>query len=160
MSEREWVVGDVAVGNINRWTGRLMRTSDTRWTCDDGAEWAASQVDSVRPLVVLDPDNEDDLDGLCASLVEAMHAAGDVASAANGVHPATVAAALRDFITPPPPEPQGLGAVAEDRHGDLWVSFHSSATGTWWRDRKGQNVRWSGLGIKSADQIKSQGWSE
>lgn len=121
MTGREWQPGDVA----------LVECSDGEWrqaTCEPHPNYTGMLVwrfpdrvyrhvndSAARPLVVIDPESPDDLDRLCKVLVEKMYAAGDAASAANGVHPSTMAAALRKFATPKPEEPTGLGAVVEAR---------------------------------------------
>ena len=56
-----------------------------------------------------------------------MHRAGDVASAANGVHPATVRDALAAYATPAPPpldEPTEWGARVTDAEGKRWLLSH------------------------------------
>lgn len=79
--------------------------------------------DRRRPLVVLDPEDREQMDLVAKTLVEKMHRAGDVASAANGVHPATLVATFRQLANPTPriEEPTGLGAVVEDEDGDNHV---------------------------------------
>lgn len=112
------------------------------------------------PLAVIDPESSDDLDRLCKALVEKMHTAGDVASAANGVRPATVAAALREFANPKPPkpdEPQGLGAVVEDADGVLWIRHDSTPIETHWintDDCHERYRRWDGI---DAVRVLSEG---
>ena len=86
----------------------------------DGKTWRECGADafcvdtptSVHPLVVLDPDDLAQAESLAKALVEAMYAAGDRYSAANGVHAGTVSTALRALVKPRIPEP-GLWAVVE-----------------------------------------------
>lgn len=105
-----------------------------------------------RPLVVIDPESPDDLDGLCKALVEAMYTTGHPASAANGVHPATAQAALRKLASPAPDEPQGLGAVVEDAGGRRWSRVADMAGNPYWMrlEMDGDHVTtvwtgWSGV---------------
>lgn len=66
----------------------------------------------VRPLVVIDPDSDDDLSRLWRLLPD------------NLVSADQLQAALREFANPTPPrpdEPTGLGAVVEDEDGDEWI---------------------------------------
>jgi hypothetical protein len=80
------------------------------YTCDSDV---FDVVRDIRPLVVLDPKDYEQSSALAKALVEAMHAAGDKHSAANGVHPATVAVAIAALTKPPRiPEP-GLWGVVE-----------------------------------------------
>lgn len=136
MSAREWKPGDVALVRCSDGEWRqaqfenLLSADAPAWRFPDGL--VRSAATAASPLVVLDPGG--DLDPFCKALVEAMHKAGDRASAANGVHPGTVATALRSLLAPPKPdEPQGLGAVIEDDKGKRWVRSHQRGK-PWYRD--------------------------
>ena len=86
--------------------------------CDHAALTAVAA--DLRRLVVIDPDNEDDMDRL-----------GDILDNHEwepkprlGAFLFGLADALREFANPKPPkpeEPTGLGAVVEDAGGTLWV---------------------------------------
>src|SRR5690348_17082834 len=98
---REWRPGDVAMVESDTQKWRVFRTvhrgvevwADANGPLMPDDEWVPNRT--IRPLVVIDPEDREQVDTLCKALVEQMHRAGDVASAANGVHPATVAHALR-----------------------------------------------------------------
>lgn len=98
--------------------------TDTPWmqvTGEAAGAWVAKEhVEDIRPLAVFAPDNLSEMEALAKALVEAMHAAGDKASAANGVHPATVAAALR-AVSRRIPEPTRRFAVVTDVYGHDWT---------------------------------------
>lgn len=102
MSAREWKPGDVAMSHVEGFDPRVAMRVDFKnkqWIDADGDPLSDPDGGTTfRPLVVLDPENDDQVDGFCKALVEAMHRAGDVAGAAHGIHPATVAAALRAHI--------------------------------------------------------------
>lgn len=111
------------------------------------------------PLVTIDPADREQVERLCKVLVESMHAAGDMASAAKGVHPATVTMALREFAKPTPPkpdEPMGLGAVvATERDGDyILVSLENDAP--WYNVQSDSFTTWSAV---RAVRVLSEGLS-
>lgn len=152
MSGREWKPGDVAM--ITTTTGRtLVAVRDAEgggWNGLLTLEWNLDRhVTEARRLLVIDPEDREQVDTFAKALVEAMYAAGDHASAASGVHPATVANALRSLITPPkPPEPTGLGAVVIDAKSDHWVLINvpgvrlkpTRTWRTWWGSREWSEI--------------------
>ena len=126
---REWKPGDVAVvrsmygdevtairtGTPNNmgWSYSMRtRTGSTQtWHSD------ATGYSVVRPLVVIDPDDED------LPIAHAIYEALDDCGTRDfRVQRERIRAALRSLIEPPKPdEPTGLGAVVEDADGCLWV---------------------------------------
>lgn len=73
---------------------------------------------TARPLVVIDPEDREQVERLLASL-QSMSFAVWACGAFTCMQ-----AALREFANPTPPrpdEPRGLGAVVEDEAGDAWV---------------------------------------
>lgn len=121
--------------------------ADSPWvrvSGDAAGHWIqADGVENVRPLAVFDPDDPSDMNALAKALVEAMHAAGDRASAANGVHPSTVAAALR-AVSRRISEPKGRYAVVRDKHGHDWNRRGMTQTSSYeWVDLEtGQSTDW------------------
>jgi len=91
-------------------------------------------VTDVRPLVVLDPEDRDQM--------IALH---ETFSRAVGVtwHGWPQVPVLRDVLTryaeaqtkpTKPPEPTGLGAVVEDADGEVWVRFKTAEIRPWRRN--------------------------
>ena len=118
MSKREWKPGDVAVYD----GGRVIRVDpgdDPHWVDDEGDARRGSWPDrQARPLVVIDPEDSDQVERLMDG-VTWLFSQADVN---------TVQAALREFANPTPPkpdEPQGLGAVVEDADGVLWIKVYA-----------------------------------
>jgi hypothetical protein len=106
---REWKTGDVGQSNY----GRVFNTQ-RGWIFDDESGYPEPEgIAGFRPLVVIDPEDREQVERLNTALLDA--SAGTYA-------PSRVAAALRSLLAPPrPPEPQGLGAVVEDAEGGRWV---------------------------------------
>jgi hypothetical protein len=92
---------------------RLGVVAKTRRYWQDGKGWTVVESITVdgRPRVLVDPEDREQVDALCKALVEKMYAVGDKRSAANGVHPATMAAALRSLLAPPRPEEPPVWSV-------------------------------------------------
>ncbi|GAB3776651.1 hypothetical protein FB382_004357 [Nocardioides ginsengisegetis] len=123
---REWKPGDVAiVTNQSGESGRAIRFSGSP---EDG--WFAERdgiggdLTDARPLVVIDPENREQVERLC-NLVDG--AFNDTRIDGTGPTSTELAqAALREFANPTPPkpeEPTGLGAVVVDEKGRLWVNL-------------------------------------
>lgn len=139
--KREWKPGDVALvsapGLPERratWATGCPKENHPKaphWHLADRNTYLPMTVDA-RPLVVIDPDQIDDL---AAALNESLDfRPGSVLAEA-------VAAALRDTIsafanpTPPKPEePTGLGAVVEDAEGWRWVRRSTHPARPWTAD--------------------------
>ena len=175
MSAREWRPGDVALRIDGNDRSLAMYARRCNFHATGGAHWHTVHANGLGdwdtehegvqwvPLVVIDPESEDDRDRLCKALVEAMYEAGDRSSASQGVHPATMAVALREFAAPTPPkpdEPLGLGAVVRDDNGRVYVRAANDDIP--WVDIKADAFwsKWADLAVSSPDQILSAGWSE
>jgi hypothetical protein len=76
----------------------------------------ADNVTDIRPLVVIDPEDREQVERLSVAL------GGDHYYGSTGI----LQAALREFANPKPPEPTGLGAVVEDARGVRWVRTESA----------------------------------
>ena len=105
----------------------------------------------VRPLVVIDPEDAEQVERLWRAWTT--HAP-DYRLAQDNMQ-----AALREFAnpTPPkPPEPQGLGAVVEDRSRERWVRVNTNTGTQEWRccDYNGEFRRWDAI---DAAKVLSEG---
>ena len=130
MSEREWKPGDVAMVTLTKThdgrTERAWLHNDGCWTFADGNGGHSSRDDVIaaaRPLVVLDPENADDMRRLSDAL-RTVDTSGDLPEEPMTFHALKVRAALRELANPTPPkpdEPTGLGAVVESADGDHWI---------------------------------------
>jgi hypothetical protein len=103
--------GDVALveGEV------MLRRTDGRWEHGDQLRFPIYS-DDARPLVVIDPEDREQVE----TLRIAYHA--QRMTATGGTSFDDMQAALRSLVAPPKPEePQGLGAVVEDAEGTLWA---------------------------------------
>jgi hypothetical protein len=83
----------------------------------------AVEQGDVRPLVVIDPEDREQIERLAEAIDRADYDHG-------GKYPDVYQAALRSLVSPPRPvEPLGLGAVVEDDISVRWVRVNT-ATGT------------------------------
>jgi hypothetical protein len=148
MSAREWQPGDVRVA-VDEGIVRLFRyypdvatnpwVLDRDYSRDHGhSNWTEAEVAALRPIVVIDPENDAQLERLAYHLARI---GGDWPRDLGAVR-----MVLNAMIAPPKPaEPMGLGAVVEDVDGERWVQF-SSKNGLWWRNYQGWNRRWTEFG--------------
>ena len=127
----EWKPGDVAIIPFSAGEERGMWLGDS-WAVTGGRAQSSNYA-TRRPLVVIDPDSDDDLSRLWRLLPD------------NLVSADQLQAALREFANPTPPkpdEPTGDGAVVEDASGYRWVRIAGNAVGSPpWRHR-GHTARW------------------
>lgn len=137
--KREWKPGDVAMVTDESGTSRIAvygafnPRMKHHWHYDEAG--IGRILSPSRPLVVIDPESEEDVDRLAAGYVRTF-------STVDPPHPETIRicarqmrAALREFADPKPPrpeEPTGLGAVVEDSHGDKWVWMANGSSGPHW----------------------------
>ena len=138
---REWKPGDVVAAtvdgreNVRLVAGWSRYEPQLRW-CEVSPRWGngddeecwfmPERVTDARPLVVIDPENEADVERLADEIFAAM----------SGVEPTFYAtqAALRSLIEPPKPDgPTGLGAVVEDANGNRWVSVTNRGADDRWQ---------------------------
>lgn len=134
MTAREFQPGEVAlieVGSSAR-AHVAIRDSSAGWLIGDSHAWRFlldrqdPEVTVVRPLVVIDPEDREQVERLTAALIGAPDPF--VARIDD------VQAALREYAnpTPPkPPEPTGLGAVVEDAEGKRWVRNNPRGVAAW-----------------------------
>jgi hypothetical protein len=141
---REWKSGDVAVSSSGvRW----FRQDSGNWISDEGQVLTFFLSSGPRPLVVLDPENDDDMQRLADALRSHDRLTWD----------GMARDALRSLLTPPPPpieEPTGLGAVVLDDKGRKWVRTQAEFSA--WTRGKGADVSWDRF---KPVEILSHGWS-
>ena len=118
---REWIPGTVAM--VTDATGEVRPMIYIAGACWHGADETggvrcldASQAEDARPLVVIDPEDNDAVRALANAFYERRGAdiGGNRHNAMQG--------ALRSLVAPPrPDEPTGLGAVVQDARGVAYV---------------------------------------
>lgn len=116
MSAREWKPGDVAEVGV----GRAMRHESGHWVFPDGSYNTDDQRIPTRPLVVIDPEDREQVDRLVEIMV----------GLSEGTFPVRLQEALRDFANPKPPkpdEPTGVASLVEDADGAIWARQCSGA---------------------------------
>lgn len=110
-------------------------------------------VTDLHPLVVLDPEKREDAETLLSSWL----AHDSDAPTVYGVD--AMQATLRALAAPTPAEPMGLGAVAKDAHGYIWLRQDYGITPgalPWWsKSLRGQR-EWSEI---ESPEVLSEGWS-
>lgn len=100
----------------------------------DGTTWTSADRVAARPLVVLDPEDREQVERLWTAFRDD--------SRCNAVD--VMVDALRSLIRPPkPPEPQGLGAVVETPGGRYVRSDVETCNP--WRGPKGIPFEWADL---------------
>jgi len=130
---REWKPGDVAlVRRGPSWSGRAMWTLEG-WIDQGGDRERVPLFDitDARPLVVIDPEDREQVNRLDVALSAMSFSARHCGSFS------VLQAALREFANPTPPkpaEPTGLGAVVEDAAGTHWVRHQTTGGGGWYVD--------------------------
>jgi hypothetical protein len=137
--KREWKPGDVVTAtvkgreNVRLVAGWSKYAPQLRW-CEMSPRWGdgddeecwfmPNAVTEARPLVVIDPEDREQVDGLWAILRDGLA----LRSRDN------MQAALREFANPTPPrpdEPTGLFAQVEDSDGTTW--YRSAEQNSVWR---------------------------
>ena len=149
MSGREWKPGDVIVDAGGSWFWIVEVTSNTEaaaksgraWTPGssavdaDGNGWRVDSIEGARPLVVIDPEDREQVERLIERMAQARVWAvvpTDIDSMAD-YRANQMQTALRSLVTPPKPdEPTGLGAVVEDVSGRRWTRYDTRDPQPWW----------------------------
>jgi hypothetical protein len=119
---RDWKPGDVAMVRLDPRTEIRVFWNGQHWQGVKGVFYDLHV--SARPLVVIDPDDAEAVERLCASFLM-----GDEGTSIGNV--TDLQAALREFANPTPPkpaEPTELGAVVEDASQ---VEFVHLGSGLW-----------------------------
>lgn len=171
MGEHEWKPGDVAMV-----TARWIRTDDHSeryavrrpdgWWSRAGVRVGDWEVSAVRPLVVIDPEDREQVERLVGGLMN-VNFWSVIPAEAEGITHRTgqMQAALREFADPRPPkleEPTDLGAVVEDEEGVLWVragDSHGGRLSDNWRRvvTQGDDGWWSEWRNIAAVRVLSEG---
>lgn len=118
---RNWKPGDVAMSKYG-----IVFLTESGWIFDDHDGPAAVSLQNLRPLVVIDPEDREQIERLAEVFCK---------SPSSGWVEA-MQVALREYAEPrlpKPSEPIGLGAVVEDSRGILWIRTAPPAAGdpTW-----------------------------
>lgn len=93
------------------------------WHTARGTHSDGSSADAIRPLVVIDPEDRQQVERL-----ESLYLRDEHDECANPTD--CMADALREFANPTPPkpdEPLGLGAVVEDADDERWIKIDTHA---------------------------------
>jgi hypothetical protein len=152
MSAEKWDPGTVAMVAGRDGTEVAAIWQGNQWATSTGRYLNHWQV-TVRPLVVIDPDDREAverLDDLLWASVDAETAQADMQ------------AALREFanLTPPKPdEPLGLGAVVEDAAGTKWIRHDSVEIRTRWLNTDDCETRYRAYDDLDAVRVLSEGVS-
>lgn len=147
--KREWKPGDVALIPFARGDIRAMFTTDG-WAISDAPDVRGiGEFGDVRPIVVIDPEDHQQVERLVKALSTGQPLIGldptnrEMVDQAWVTHTQT---ALREFANPTPPkpeEPTGLGAVVEDVEGDLLTHIGNHD----WVTPGGDSFIWSELKV-------------
>ena len=117
----EWKAGDVGLTARGRLALRREHNPDG-WIDSQGAPWSNDKFPAnVRPLVVIDPEDREQVERLVVDYLSRYDGQPAVAQVAEIDY---MQAALREFANPTPPrpdEPQNDGAVVEDAEGTRWI---------------------------------------
>lgn len=142
--KRKWKPGDVALVPFTRGDIRVMFTTDG-WVISDAPEVKCIPgFSDIRPLVVIDPEDREQVERLHQSILR-VYGQQKVTDAADNTM--LMQAALREFDNPTPPkpeEPMGLGAVvATGADGDFirvscesynpWLNVQTGVVHSWLR---------------------------
>lgn len=116
----------------------------------------APQVTDARPLVVLDPESDEDRECLRAAMSDACPSSGQSVSLTRAA-----GAILSALAAPTPAEPMGLGAMVRDRAGDLWMRSQAAYDGdplVWMKSTtsKPDFTEWASI---QSPEVLSEGWS-
>ena len=140
---REWEPGDVAIIETGHNGGKVSLVVETFDGCPnvaiaDETEPLAYGADELRPLVVIDPEDAEQVDRLVRLMCSAFS------------HRESAQAALREYANPTPAkpdEPTGLGAVVETASGRRYVRTYGPADTDdyqcWKPDVFTNRVQWS-----------------
>ena len=112
---------------------------------EDVGDWLSLFTDA-RPLVVLDPESDED----AAVVADLLGTPGSHAVARS---------ILRALAAPTPAEPMGLGAVVLFDDGRLATRSEVKADFPWSIQDQTGNYSWSFLSANNTIEILSEGWS-
>lgn len=128
---RDWKPGDVAVVTLT--DGTEVRAL---YTFRGGSPWVTVATASyekgiaARPLVVIDPEDFEQVSRLAHTIAHTFHSTSD------NIYADGIQAALREFAEPTQPkpnEPTGRYAVVEDAEDQEWVAIDPPNPGYRWQ---------------------------
>jgi hypothetical protein len=135
---RELKPGDLAMVRLDPQTEIRVFWNGQHWRGVKGVFYDLHV--SARPLVVIDPEDREEVERLCAYFLM-----GNEGTAIGNV--TDLQAALREFADPSIEEPRGLGAVVEDAVGRKWVR-HDNTPGSFPWVRAGHGIEaWSNINV-------------
>ena len=152
---KQWKPGDVAAVQCSdgKWRQAMFNLYQGRWTWSFGdATLRDADTSVARPLVVIDPENREEVERLGKTLF----AAGFTATG-------RLQDALREFADPKPPkpeEPTAKWSVVVDRDGDEWVRLLAPSFMDGWvraEDLPGLVSRWTCYADINAVRVLSEG---
>ena len=108
---------------------------------EDVGDWLSLFTDA-RPLVVLDPESDED----AAVVADLLGTPGSHAVARS---------ILRALAAPTPAEPMGLGAVVRDRGDVLWIRVPERDADSWYTPGRA----WAGWSEIDVAEVLTEGWS-
>jgi hypothetical protein len=123
---RDWKPGDVALVTSECCGERVsLRRVTGSWVDVDSVH--ADDEATARPLLVIDPEDREQVHRLADAFCRARWDHTPGSSECDPLTAASMREALRSLLAPPrPDEPTGLGAVVRDGHGCLWVRAEDS----------------------------------
>lgn len=139
----------------------IMQDSIVGWGARGGFSMLRGVAADLRRLVVIDPEDREQVERLRDLMDEAWvdQGNGQVEARTRGARGNALQAALCEFADPKPPkpeEPTGLGAVVEDARGERWVWNAAGAGGNHWL-RVGPPTVWAAWTSIDAVRVLSEG---
>ena len=136
MTQQEWEPGTVAMVTDGRGEYLALRRTPgaTSYWVGNVRHATDGKVTSVRPLLVLDPDDPDQMRELVDNFFVALSGRTYRNHARDIDDMRAAVVTMLPFPTPvKPAEPTGLGAVVEDAEGKTWVrGLGRDGTGVTW----------------------------
>lgn len=149
----EWKSGDVALVNDTTtpdapWRPATCQASAVKgeseavWVLHDSGTRVWGSVSLARPLVVIDPEDREQVERLVRLFDGEVVKSDPVTVLDDDLR--DMQAALREFANPTPPkpdEPTGLGAVVEDDKGERYTRYDRVSSLPWWHDYNGADAQ-------------------
>ena len=151
----QWKRGDVFVDE----GGIRFTVIDAEHAIDgDGDDWYIESIDGIRPLLVIDPEDREQVERLARVYTD--RRVNPNVCAVPSMVADRLQAALREFAQSEDPEPMGLGAVVRDGNGADWVRIQTIYSSPFLR--RGANgtqlQKWADLPRPLT--VLSPGWTE
>lgn len=159
---RAWKPGDVAAVSFDGKTEHVaIRTLYFHGEYVEEGRWHGGRAGALhgpemtaRPLVVIDPEDREQVERLAEAILYAATVAGldhvSYRGTSGDERLGVLVEAVRSLVANPPPpkpdEPTGIGAVVEDEDGVLWMNYPGMFALPW--SAPGQpSCKWSELGF-------------